>query len=191
MNRRTISRVFLLVLATAVVAACGASLASTGKTTQLADFRSPFVEFTHPPTWSASEPPTSGSLHFHPLIYLSAQPTRDPCRTQGGTVACGWPVQRLKPGGVLVVWENRGYPGWTLASAAGTRLRIGDRPARRAVSRPGACKSIGADETVEIAIARPLPSNWTAVTACLRSPNLAASEQQLDALLASIKFKAP
>ena len=97
----------------------------------------------------------------------------------------------LRRGGVLVVVENRGYPGWTLDSMPGSPTRIGGRPARRAVSRPGTCAEIGADETVEIAIARPLSGNWTAVTACLRAPNLAANARSLDALLASIHFKTP
>ena len=194
MSRRVLQSLacgLLLAAVVAVAAGCGASSAATGNATALASFDNAFVQFTYPSDWAASEPVTSGALHVHPMIYLSVQRTSDPCRTQGASVSCGWPVGRLRPGGVLVVWENRGYPGWTLASMPGTQLTIGGRPARRAVSKPGPCATIGGDESVQIAIARPVPANWTAVTACLRQPNLGASERELDALLASIKFKTP
>ena len=194
MNRRPLAnaaRGLLLAAVAAAVAGCGASAASTGKAAQLASFRNAFVEFTYPSTWAASEPAAGGALHVQPMVYLSVQRTSDPCRTQGATVACGWPIRHLRPGGVLIEWENRGYPGWTLASMPGTALSIDGRPARRVVSRPGICGTIGADESVQIAVARPLPDNWTAVTACLRGPNIEASEDKLAALLASARFKAP
>jgi hypothetical protein len=104
---------------------------------------------------------------------------------------CGWPVDRLQPGGALVVWENRGAPGWSLASARGTEVKIGGRKAKQEVSRPGKCAAIGADETIEVTIARPLPNNWTDVTACLKGPGLAASERRIDALLGSTRFLTP
>ncbi len=126
------------------------------------------------------------------MLYLSVQPTKNPCEITGSGTTCGWPVSKLRPGGVLVVWENRGYPGWSLASSPGRPTQVGGRNARKLVSRPGACSEIGADETVQVAIARPgMSGNWTAVTACLRGPNLVANEQALDALLASTRFKAP
>ena len=37
-------------------------------------------------------------------------------------------------------------------------------------------------------IERPIPDNWTAVTACLKGPGLTKSERELDALLASTRF---
>jgi hypothetical protein len=194
MRRRILRGVtlgLLLAAVVAVAAGCGASSASTGTAAALESFDNDFVQFSYPSTWAASEPTTSGALHVHPMIYLSVQRTGDPCRTQGASTTCGWPVRRLRPGGVLIVWENRGSPGWTLGSMPGTPLTVGGRPARRSVSKPGACATIGADESVEIAIARPMPANWTAVTACLRQPNLAASERELEAVLASTKFKAP
>jgi len=64
----------------------------------------------------------AGTLHFHPMVYVSTQPGRDPCRRSPMGTECGWPVGRLRPNGVLVVWENRGYPGWSLASSMMRRL---------------------------------------------------------------------
>jgi hypothetical protein len=174
-----------------VLTSCGASVGGSASASTLADFRNGFVEFQYPTDWTAAEPDTTQQLHFHPMVYLSPQPTGDPCHVDGTVTACGWPVKRVRPGGVLVVWENRGYPGWSLASMPGTPIRVGGRPARRLVSTPGSCGSIGADETVEVSIARPLSGNYTAVTACLRKPDVAARETELAAVLASAHFKTP
>lgn len=181
--------------AVAIVAAgCGSAVGTGGAATPtraLADFHNAFLEFRYPASWAAAQPDVDGTLHFHPMLYLSEQPTRNPCQTTTDGTSCGWPIVRLRPGRVLIVWENRGSPGWSLRSTPGVPLSVGGRPARRHVSRPGPCAAIGADETIEVAIARPLADNWTALTACLRAPNLADSERAVDALLASTKFNAP
>jgi hypothetical protein len=183
-------RLVLVVVAAAASAGCGSATKAPAQEVRTAEFQNSFVQFRYPTSWDAAQPNVS-ALHFHPMLYLSVQPTRNPCAGAGSTVRCGWPVSRLQPGGVLVVWENRGYPGWSLASAPGAPTQVGGRKARRFVTRPGACSAIGADETVQVAIERPgLSGNWTAVTACLRAPNLATNEQQLDAVLASTRFKA-
>lgn len=184
-------RLVLVVVAAAASAGCGSTTKTPAQGVRSAEFQNSFVEFRYPTSWDAAQPNAS-ALHFHPMLYLSVQPTRNPCASAGATVRCGWPVSRLRPGGVLVVWENRGFPGWSLASAPGAPTKVDGRKARRSVSRPGACGAIGADETVQVAIERPgLSGNWTAVTACLRAPNVATNEQQLDAVLASTRFKAP
>jgi hypothetical protein len=130
-------------------------------------------------------------LHFHPLVYVSTQSSRNPCRQSQAETVCGWPVDRLRANGVLIVWENRGWPGWSLASMSGRALRVGGRAAKISARHPGACSTIGADETVEVSIERPLRDNWTAFTACLRGPDLAVSERAVGALLASTHFLAP
>jgi hypothetical protein len=178
-------------LAVAVFAAgCGAAGGTVHGSVAAASFRNDFLAFRHPMAWRPASYSTAETLHFHPIIYLSSQPTHDPCRQHASETACGWPVSSLRPGGVLIVWENRGFPGWSLASEPGTPRRIGGRPGKENVSRPGECAAIGADETIELAIKRPVPYNWTAFTACLRTPT-AATEQQINALLASTRFLAP
>jgi hypothetical protein len=197
MEKRTSSGLRLaavLLMVGAVAAGCGATSATVGGgggATPLADFQNTFVHFRYPAAWKPSEFTVTGALHFNPMVYLSTQPTSNPCRKTGGDTVCTWPVARLRRDSVLVLWENRGYPGWSLASAPGTSLRIGGRPARRLVSRPGVCSSIGADETVQVAIGRPIGSNWTAFTACIRGPHTAAVEREVDAVLASTRFKTP
>ena len=165
------------------------------KPSGLQTYRNSFLTFTYPAAWAPSVF-TEQTLHFHPMVYLSTQPTHDPCRTTasalgGSTTTCGWPVGRLAPGGVVVALENRGQPVFSLANFAGAPTRIGGRPAKVSTQRPGSCRALGGEATVSVAIARPLASNWTALDACLRGPNLAEQERQVRALLSSMRFLQP
>ena len=171
------------------------SAASKGaKAPPLATYRNSFLTFKYPAAWSPSVF-TEQTLHFHPMVYLSTQSTHDPCRTVaaagGGTsTTCGWPIDRLAPGGVVVLLENRGTPIFSLANFAGAPTRIGGRSAKVSTERPGTCRALGGDATITVAIARPLAGNWTALDACLRGPHLALEERQVRALLGSIRFLA-
>ena len=174
------------------------SAASPGaRPSPLATYRNAFLTFKYPAAWSPSvwQAPRQ-ALHFQPMVFLSTQPTHNPCRTSasvgGGTsITCGWPVSRLAPGGVVVRWENRGSPGASLASFPGSSTRIGGRGARLSTQTPGGCSGLGADKVISVAIARPMASNWTAFEACLRGPNLADHERQVRTLLNSTLFLAP
>ncbi|MGZ4354528.1 MAG: hypothetical protein ACXVZ4_13385 [Gaiellaceae bacterium] len=176
----------------ALTAGCGtASTRAPDGGGTVAGFRNNYLAFRYPSGWKPLQFQITGTLHFHPMVYVSTQPGRNPCRQSPTGTVCGWPIDRLRPNGVLIVWENRGYPGWSLASVPGRALRVGGRSARSVTARTGACSAIGADETVEVAIQRPVPENWTAFTACLRGPDLSAGEREVDALLASTRFLAP
>jgi hypothetical protein len=177
-----------LVVVVMLAAGCGSNPMASGRSTGHRTFRSGFIAFRYPAGWKPSVFDATGELHFAPLVYLSSQPVHPPCHTKAAVTACGWPLERLRPGGVLVVWENRGAPGWSLQTTPGTPMRVGGRNARRTVTRPGLCATIGAEETIAVAIERPLPDNWTAFTACLRGPGLAAGERDVDAVLASTRF---
>ena len=179
-----------VVVVAVLTAGCGAAGGTDPGPAAATRFSNDFLAFRYPTTWRQASYPTVETLHFHPIVYLSSQQTHDPCREHGPETACGWPVSSLQPGGVLVVWENRGFPGWSLGSEPGTPRRVGGRPARETVRRPGECAAIGADETIELAVERPVPYNWTAFTACLRAPT-AATEQQINALLDSTRFLTP
>jgi hypothetical protein len=174
----------------AATSACGGGQASpaAAKDPPLAKYANGFLAFRHPAEWKAYPFHWSGGLHFQPMVYLSTQPVHDPCTTNGNTTTCAWPVKRLQPDGVLVAWENRGFPGWRLGTQPGTSMRIGGRPAKRITRSGGACRAIGADRTTEVAIASPQQDNWTEVTACVRGPHLLANQRRLDALLASTRF---
>ena len=193
--RLTPRRLLLLLGITANVAlmsACGGGqdAHATAKGPQLAEYTNSFLSFRHPASWKAYPFRWRGALHFRPMLYLSTQPLQDPCRTRGDAAVCKWPVGRLRPDGVLISWENRGFPGWSLRREAGGSMRVDGRAAKRVAARPGACAAIGGDLTIEVAIARPLASNWTEATACVRGPHLAASERRVNALLASTRFLA-
>ena len=165
----------------------GSDAQAAAKDPQFVKYASSFLSFTHPATWKAYPFQWSGGLHFRPLVYLSTQPVHDPCSTQGNTTTCGFPVQSLQPGGVLVTWNASSPPAVGLGS--GKQIRVDGRPARRVDSDGGICRQIGADRTIDVLVAtRPLPSPLTELTACLRGPGLAQNVQRLDALLASTKF---
>jgi hypothetical protein len=198
MNRRprpgrTLVAAAVMAAAVSLASACGASSSApeTSSAAQSLRFENSYLTFRHPVRWKTYPFRWTGGLHFRPMLYVSTQPVRDPCRTQGAVLECGWPVGRLQPDGVLIVWENRGFPGWSLRTTGGTPLRVGGRNAKRRVTRPGVCGAIGGDATVEVQIERAVHSNWTNVTACVRGPHLATSERKVDALLATTQFLAP
>jgi hypothetical protein len=181
----------------AVLLAVWATASSGAKPPRLETYRNSFVTFKYPTAWSPSvwQAPRQ-MLHFHPMVFLSTQATHDPCRTSssagGGTsIACGWPIDHLAPGGVVVRWENRGSPDASLANFPGTSIDVGGRRAKLSTQRPGSCGGLSADAAISVAIARPMESNWTAFEACLRGPNLAAHERQVRALLDSTRFLLP
>jgi hypothetical protein len=178
-------------LATVVLVAAGCGAPSTAPATaggqpRAAQFKNTYLTFRYPATWRPLVFRRPQALHSSPMVYLSTQAGRPACSAD-----CAWPVSQLHPDGVLVVWENRGYPGWTLRTIPGKPIRVDGRPARRNVSRPGVCAAIGGDETVVVSVARPLAYNWTQLTACLRGPRLATAEHELDGVLASTRFLAP
>jgi hypothetical protein len=172
------------------------SAASPGaKPSGLETYANGFVTFKYPAAWSPSVF-TEQELHFHPMVYLSTQPTHDPCRTAalaggGNSITCSWPIDRLAAGGVIVVLENRGMPLFSLTNFSGVPTRIGGRRAKVLTQRPGTCRELGGDVTISIAIARPISSNWTALNACLRGPHLAEQERQVRAMLSSMRFLQP
>lgn len=186
-----LSAAALAVLAAAAAAGCGSASSTGGPSDARASFANSFLSFGYPTAWKPFVFKITGTLHFDPMLYVSSQSAHQPCDTTTSTTVCGWPVDHLQPGGTLIVWENRGAPSWSLRTVAGALLRVGGRPAKKIVSRPGQCGSIGADETIHVDIKRPLPDNWTAFTACLRGPNLGSGEREVSALLASTHFKQP
>jgi hypothetical protein len=189
-----------LVAAIGATAGCGGGSTGAGQSSSaalgagargaLASFRNDFLALQYPAGWKTLQP-APVELHFQPMVYLSAQPAHDPCTQTGTTTTCGWPVRTLRPNSVLVMWENRGAPGWSVSTTPGTKIRVDGRPAVRAVTRPGACGAIGADETVSVEIQRPLRYNWTAFTACLREPDLSTQQREVSAILASTRFLTP
>ena len=193
--RLTLRRLLSLAAIAAAVAttsACGGGspAKAAAKDPSLVKYSNSFLSFSHPANWKVYPFRWAGELHFQPMLYLSTQAVQDPCHTKGNATTCAYPVRQLQPGGVLITWENRGFPGFSLNAQPGTSLSVGGRSAKRAALRPGPCAAIGGNVTIQVAIAQPAPDNWTEATACVRGPNLAQSERLVDAMLASTKFLA-
>ena len=154
----------------------------------LATYTGQGLSFSYPVAWTAYTPvlPTV-ALHFNPLVYLSTQPVHAPCSTQGNTTTCGFPIDHLQPGGVLVTWEMNGLLATSLGP--GPQIQVDGHPATRQKKLGGECRTVGADETIDVAIeTKPLPSALTYLTACLRGPGLAQAEESVYELLDSTKF---
>jgi hypothetical protein len=189
--RRLLTCAAALVALVALTSGCGGGSYAPASAPRHAPtpvkYSSPVLSFTHPAAWKAYPFRWAGGLHFRPLVYLSTQPVHDPCSTQGNTISCGFPVGRLRPGGVLVTWNASSPPAMELGP--GSQIRVGGHPARRVETASGICRSIDADRTIDVLIqTRPLPSPLTELTACLRRPGVAQAERSVDALLASTKF---
>lgn len=110
-----------------------------------------------------------------------------PCDAYPNGLKCGWPVDQLEPGHVLVEWAISGLPNWTLSSFPGKTRTVGGQPAREAITRPGECGNIQADETITVEIPSPAAIyNWFSMTACLRSPQEMQSASQVQRMLDTV-----
>jgi hypothetical protein len=148
------------------------------------NYSSSYVTFDYPAGWKALRFRRPLELHSFPLVYLSTQAIHSPCSTKGNATTCGWPLERLRPGGVLAVWQlpyAPPCPGCT--GPTGTPVKVGGRRATRKVTAGGACRAIGADRTIDVMV-----KNSVEFMACLRGPNLAQNERRVDALLKSTQF---
>jgi hypothetical protein len=189
-QRRLLLCAVAIVALASVASGCGGGSDAqvAPKDPPLAQYNGSGLNFSYPTAWTAYKPalPTV-ALHFNPLVYLSTQPVHAPCSTKGDTTTCGFPVDHLRPGGVLVTWETNGLLAMGLGP--GTQIQVDGHPAARQEKTGGECRTIGADRTIDVAIeTKSLPSALTYVTACLRGPGLAQAEKSVDALLASTKF---
>jgi hypothetical protein len=170
----------------ALASACGGGGGSqeAAMAPPLQKYSGQYVSFDYPTAWKALQFRRPVELHSFPLVYLSTQAIHSPCSTQGNVTTCGWPLKRLQPGGILAVWQLPYAPPCPGCSGpAGKLVRVGGRSAMREVRAGGACRAIGADRTIEVAV-----KNSVEFIACLRGPNLAQNERQVDALLKSTQF---
>jgi hypothetical protein len=172
----------------AATSACGGGgdAQAAGNDPPLQKYSGSGLSFSYPTAWTAY-PGKHVELHFDPLVYLSTQPVHDPCSTQGNETTCGFPVDRLKPGGVLVIWQTYGIPAMGLGP--GQRIRVGGHPATYSDKPGGQCRRIGADRTIQAVVqTSPPPAAFTYLTACLRGPGAAKNARSVRALLASTRF---
>ncbi len=164
----------------------GPALAAGARSSPTRAFASGGVSFRYPAAWKASPTAWRWKLTFSSLVtYLATQPMHDPCSTSGNSTTCAPPFGALVPGGILVTWTHLGTPGWTLAKQPGRATTLGGRPAHVLITRPGACRYLGAAETVTAQIAL-AGSNSLQMQACLRGTTVKANEARVLAMLASL-----
>src|SRR5689334_15033956 len=174
--------------AAAATTACGGGgdAQAAAKQPALQSYSGSGLSFSYPAAWTAY-PGKQAELHFQPLVYLSTQPVHEPCSMKGNVTTCGFPIDRLKPGDVLVIWQTYGIPAMGLGP--GHRIRVGGHAATYVDKQGGQCRKIGADRTIQAAVqTSPPPSAFTYLTACLREPGAAKNARSIKALLASTKF---
>lgn len=120
-----------------------------------------------------------------PIVYLTSQPTHDPCSTatasngQITSTSCGDPITGLAPGGSLVHWYNSNLPGSRLVDQPGTDAVVGGHPARVLISAAdGGCRRLGGRESVQATVdaGRPSPVGvFIHLDACLTRSGQTAS----------------
>jgi hypothetical protein len=181
-----------LVIAIALVALAGLTgpvLAAGAKSSPTRAFSAGGVSFRYPAAWKTSPAAWRWKLTFSSLVtYLATQPMHDPCSTSGNSTTCAPPFGALVPGGILVTWTHLGTPGWSLAKQPGKATTLAGRHARVQIARPGACRYLGASETVTAQVAL-ASSNSVQMQACLRGSTAKANEARVLAMLASLRIR--
>ena len=196
MDRGAAAKLIVLALATSLTWSCGRVAAqSTPTPAALAHYSDAKLSFDYPSSWMVSHYDDWVSTREAKLVYLSTQPTHDPCVRSGNTITCGDPIYSLGPGGVLVTWAVFGFPGWNLNLEKGSALQVDGRPAKwDALRLPAAdpnaqsCVRIAGDESVLVWVASPVQWDAYTLSACLRSPNDGRAEREVRALLQSTRF---
>lgn len=156
-------------------------------------FSDEMLSFDYPLRWQAGQfwYPSSVSVL---KTYLSTETLRPPCIQSGSAILCRNPIEQLSEGGVLISWWrwglHHGAPGPDPNS--GQLTHIGGRSATvQSAAQSGRCLSMKADESMRVEIPDPtLSGSWTVMDACLREP-VAAAQEQIASLLASVEWSSP
>lgn len=152
------------------------------------------LTFERPNTWIPWQPNLHAPITDGPLLYLSTEPLQAGCAVamganpnppDGGGQACEWPLSTLPADGVFVEWINGRI--LTQLPTTGEAVAMNGSTARIQTERPGSCAAMGADETMVVLVPTSVSTTMSnlAVVACLRGPDLAASEAQVRAMLTS------
>jgi hypothetical protein len=164
-------RKLMVAVAAFAFGACNATPPAATVTEQLAGLR-----VTHPTAWTAVAGPgpvAGGGLV--PRFYLTNTALKVACSAppSGGLFeGCPAPVETLPPGGVLVTVSDAGNLNEPLPPEVTAGAPTDDWP--------GPCRSIGGERQVSSVL------DGVIVSACLRGPNLDASEAAVRAMIASL-----
>ena len=185
-------KAFAYLAATVLVAiAIGVGVSASTWNQKLTKFNDQFLRFDYPASWSAREPDQGVVTSINELVFLSNERMHAPCVTRGTAVTCSYLLKRLSAGGILVDWEENGLPGWTLDEAAGYPISVdGHRGKESVLYWQGSCVS-GTEQDIAVVIVRSAADNYYEMNACLRGPDLADEQSEIQAMLASAKVLLP
>ena len=135
---------------------------SSLKGDQYQSFHDSRWSFEYPASWRMdSRWPWAGSMGG-PLFYLTNAQLHNPCIVvgsppqSGSCISCGWPIDTLQSGEVIVTWSELSVFGYVPGSAPGEVISVDGRSGRFTKEAPGICKAIGGDLTITVSI--PIPS---------------------------------
>jgi len=141
------------------------------------------LSFERPKHWRSQtfgDGHTAGSTA--PIAYLSEDELSDPCApSTTGETECGWPIDVVSFNTPLIIWTYGADPAPT------PNTLVGGQPARVGSAKPGACSEVKAEETIVAAIAKPGGGVFY-MQACLSGSELEAAEQNVYAMLASVRI---
>jgi hypothetical protein len=172
----------------ALIAGCASAGAPQAAMTSR--FSAMGLAFRYPGIWRSGTWNDDVSSFSGLIVFLSTGRLHDPClRTvtaQVTSVSCGDPVSEVAPGGLLVRWDENGFPNWHAPTA---NTRIGGRRATETVTAGRWCQALGGSRTITAVI--PLDSdNWYEMDACLRGPGIPADQAEITAMLKTVRFTA-
>ncbi|MGO9342005.1 MAG: hypothetical protein ACLP6E_05735 [Acidimicrobiales bacterium] len=153
------------------------------------------VRFTDPSIWEARQYLDDQRGFSLAVVFVASQSLHDPCTTTDTSKVClNYAVSQLARDGVYLEWSygyDGGAPGPGTAqggrpSFQRSAITVDGRPATMDVQTPGACASIGGDESIAVYVG-PGSSGWL-MEACLRGPDLNRSYSQILSLLESTRF---
>jgi hypothetical protein len=152
--------------------------------------RSGGTSFRYPSCWTLSNY-TEGSMFTTVVAFLTTQPLHNPCKTTRSgistIVSCGFPLKKLKHGGLLVTFIEGGMPGWTIADETGRHLVIDHHAARETlIKKPHG--SLGATVEYWIMIGRSVPDNYYEFEVFFRNPGVSKDQKLLQQMLSSMRI---
>jgi hypothetical protein len=166
-----------------IVAACahgqvaGGVVGGAAHPKPLAHVRRDGIAFSYPAAWIERRAPLITPMS-ESLVDLSTQRMVNPCRPWRGATMCGWPIRRLRPGGIVVAWSLLGAP-----ALPGHTFRPGVTVAR---IRDSLCGRIGGDEALHGRLVTRRHRVYDAL-ACLAGPRRDANVRAFRAIMASAR----
>jgi hypothetical protein len=166
----------------------GCASASAPQAAMTSHFSAMGLAFRYPGTWRSGTWNDDVSSFSGLIVFLGTERLHDPCQRTAGaqvtTASCGDPVSQVTPGGMLVRWDEDGFPSWHAPRA---NTRIGGRPATETVTAGRWCRTLGGSRTITAVI--PLDSdNWYEMDACLRGPGIPAEQSEITAMLKTVRI---